>query len=192
MYNLAILDFNKAVRLRPDDSRVYRARGYAYYMLCKYGKAIGDCNRSLRIDSKQSFLYVVRAMAYLCQDRESTAGVEDLGQLGENFAFSNEPAARRSVHRTRQKLISNAEISYRTSSTPGTSFWIRTSFHLHFERIANHPYSMPSRKTFPHSGNLGFDGRGRIFTSRGPRSTPARHKLYFTLFYFNSGKITAR
>ena len=85
MYNLAILDFNKAVRLRPDDSRVYRARGYAYYMLSKYGKAIGDCNRSLRIDSKQSFLYVVRAMSYLCQDRESTAGVEDLDQLGENF-----------------------------------------------------------------------------------------------------------
>ena len=85
MYNLAILDFNKAVRLKPDDSRIYRARGYAYYMLSKYSKAIGDCNRSLRIDSKQSFIYVVRAMSYLCQDRDKPGAVEDLGQLGENF-----------------------------------------------------------------------------------------------------------
>ncbi|MDE0739957.1 MAG: tetratricopeptide repeat protein [Planctomycetota bacterium] len=85
MYNLALLDFNKAVRLKPDDSRIYRARGYAYYMLSKYSKAIGDCNRSLRIDSKQSFLYVVRAMSYLCQDRDRTEAVDDLDQLSENF-----------------------------------------------------------------------------------------------------------
>lgn len=105
MYNLAVLDFNKAVRLKPDDSRIYRARGYTYYMLGKYGKAIGDCNRSLRIDSKQSFLYVVRAMSYLCEERDELGTVEDLGQLGENFSneveslgpfdsgeFSEEPA----------------------------------------------------------------------------------------------------
>lgn len=93
LYNLAICDFNKAVRLKPDESRIYRARGNAYYMQGKYQKAIGDCNRSLRIEPEQSFLYVVRALSYLCEERNALESGEVTEQFAESFDSEAEALA---------------------------------------------------------------------------------------------------
>ncbi len=71
-YDLAMRDFNKAVRLRPDDSRGYRGRANVNYRTGKYSKVIGDCSRSLRLEPDCAFLHVLRGMSYLLEERSSS------------------------------------------------------------------------------------------------------------------------
>lgn len=71
LYDFARRDFNKAIRLRPDDPRGYRGRANVSYMTGEYSKVIGDCSRSLRLEPNCAFLYVLRGMSCLLEERQS-------------------------------------------------------------------------------------------------------------------------
>jgi tetratricopeptide (TPR) repeat protein len=62
-YDIAIDDFDKAIRLDPDEVE-YRNRGLAYYFKGDYGRAIADYNEAIRINPKYAPAYSSRGASY--------------------------------------------------------------------------------------------------------------------------------
>ncbi|HEY2014073.1 MAG TPA: hypothetical protein VGH38_11270 [Bryobacteraceae bacterium] len=62
-YREAIAELNEALRLAPDYSQAYNARGYARYLSRDYGAAIQDLNEAIRLNPNYLNAYTVRAMA---------------------------------------------------------------------------------------------------------------------------------
>ena len=94
-YDLAMRDFNKAVRLRPDDSRGYRGRANVNYRTARYSKVIGDCSRSLRLEPDCAFLHVLRGMSYLLEERSSSDDyTREMGRIADKFEGSVDSLAR--------------------------------------------------------------------------------------------------
>ncbi len=65
MYELAILDFNKAISIDPLFAYPFNNRGYAYLKLGNRAQAIQDINHSLTLDPDNSYAYKNRALYYL-------------------------------------------------------------------------------------------------------------------------------
>jgi tetratricopeptide (TPR) repeat protein len=63
-YEIAIEDFNEAIRLKPDYADIYNNRGNAYYALGQYERAVGDYNEVIRLRPDNPFAYKNRSNAY--------------------------------------------------------------------------------------------------------------------------------
>ena len=62
-YNLAISDYDKAIRLKPDFVTAYGNRGEAKRLLCQYDAAIIDCNEAIRLKPDYPNVYATRGRA---------------------------------------------------------------------------------------------------------------------------------
>ncbi len=62
-YKGAIQCYNKSLHINLE-AYTLNNRGYAYYMLGKYEKALRDINHSLQLDASNSFAYKNRALVY--------------------------------------------------------------------------------------------------------------------------------
>lgn len=63
-YDLAIIDFNKAIELKPDDWNVYFYRGTSYSRKGDDGSAIADYSKAIQFKSDYAVLYSMRAISY--------------------------------------------------------------------------------------------------------------------------------
>jgi tetratricopeptide (TPR) repeat protein len=64
-YDLAILDYSKAVALKPDSALAFRQRGFAFLQLGQPEVAIHDLGKAITLDSKSAESYIYRGMASL-------------------------------------------------------------------------------------------------------------------------------
>jgi len=63
-YNLAIEDYNEAMRLKPDYAEAYYNRGCVYAKLGQYQRTIENCNQSIRLKPDYVDAYFNRGSAY--------------------------------------------------------------------------------------------------------------------------------
>jgi len=63
-YDLAIADFNQALKPDPKIALPYNNRGLVYYFLKKYDLAIADFNQALKLDPKIALAYSNRGFVY--------------------------------------------------------------------------------------------------------------------------------
>lgn len=79
-YDLAIADFNAAIRLDPKLAAAFNKRGVAYYEKHDYDRAIADHTEAIRLDPKYSDAFVQRGMAYAYGKKDSDRGIEDFSE----------------------------------------------------------------------------------------------------------------
>jgi tetratricopeptide (TPR) repeat protein len=63
----ALPNLDKAIRLQPDQARLYITRGLVYSRRQQPDRAIEDCDTAIRLDPKAAHAYVVRAGAWLAK-----------------------------------------------------------------------------------------------------------------------------
>ena len=73
-YDLAIADYNQALRLDPNYAKAYNNRGRSYRYKGLYDLAVADATHALQIDPNYRTAYVNRGVAYLCLGRFAEAG----------------------------------------------------------------------------------------------------------------------
>lgn len=66
-YQLAIEDYNEAIRLKPDEDYLYRDRGEAYYKLGQYQRAIEDFNEAIRLNDNDTEAHYHKACCFALQ-----------------------------------------------------------------------------------------------------------------------------
>ena len=79
-----IEDLNQKINLNPNDVSAYTDRGYAYFALKKYDKAISDYTQAIKLNPNGVHLYRRRAKAYKAigeieKAEQDRAKVEELG-----------------------------------------------------------------------------------------------------------------
>ena len=62
-YSAAILDYDEAIRLEPNDANSYVNRGSAKHQLRQYFAAIIDYDEAIRLDSTDAHAYFGRGLA---------------------------------------------------------------------------------------------------------------------------------
>ncbi len=72
-YNTTLAEFNKAVRLHPNNDLSYYNRGKFYQDFKQYGAAIADYNRALELNPNYANSYYNRGICYLALKKELTA-----------------------------------------------------------------------------------------------------------------------
>jgi tetratricopeptide (TPR) repeat protein len=63
-YNLAIIDFNKAIAIDPTFSWAYLGRGNCYFAIQQYDSAIADYTKLIELTPNDPIGYQNRAYAY--------------------------------------------------------------------------------------------------------------------------------
>jgi tetratricopeptide (TPR) repeat protein len=63
-YDRAIADFNRAIRLDPNDAVAYSNRGNTWNNEKEYDQAIADCNQAIRLDPDFVLAYINRSCAW--------------------------------------------------------------------------------------------------------------------------------
>ena len=63
-HDLAIDDFNMAIKLKPDYAIAYNNRGTVYRIIGEYDRAIEDCNKAIELDPGYAEPYSNRGAAY--------------------------------------------------------------------------------------------------------------------------------
>lgn len=76
-FDQALLDFNKAIEMKPKYVAALYNRGLVYYRKSKYDRAISDCSQALTIDPQCAKAYNVRGLAYAATKRYQFA-ISDL------------------------------------------------------------------------------------------------------------------
>lgn len=71
----AIVDFNNAIKLDPNNEEAYSSRAVCYMAYGKWEKAIPDCDKAIALNPKQAIAYFVRGSAKINLDKD---GCEDL------------------------------------------------------------------------------------------------------------------
>lgn len=64
-YDRAIADYDRGMKLRPDDFLLFYGRGLAYYRKGQYDLAIQDLDEAIRLQSDFAASFAIRAGAYL-------------------------------------------------------------------------------------------------------------------------------
>jgi len=77
-YAVAIENYNRAIKLRPDDPFLYNNRGLAYFELKKYDEAISDYTKAIELKPDYATAYYNRGLAYFKK-----------GSWGNNEPFKN-------------------------------------------------------------------------------------------------------
>ncbi|AKV66390.1 serine protease [Microcystis panniformis] len=72
-YELALADFNKAMKLNPNYAMAYSGRGELYYYQKKYDLALADFNKAIELDSKLAITYNNRGNLYYYQQKYELA-----------------------------------------------------------------------------------------------------------------------
>jgi tetratricopeptide (TPR) repeat protein len=62
-YRYAVIDFSRALEIRPDGVGNYGGRASAYYHLKAYQMALEDCNSAIEGNYKEAFVYKLRSLA---------------------------------------------------------------------------------------------------------------------------------
>ena len=63
-YDLAIKDYDQAIRLNPSDSAAFDDRGIAYKKKKQYDRAIGDYDQAIRLNPNDAHAFANRGSAY--------------------------------------------------------------------------------------------------------------------------------
>lgn len=79
-YEKAVIDYNRYIKIKNDESSTYCNRGMAYYFLHKYEEAITDFDSAIRLDAQNSRAYHFRSLTYfnLQKYNEAIADVNTL------------------------------------------------------------------------------------------------------------------
>jgi len=64
LYNEAILDYNKAIKIK-ESQKIFANRGLAFYKLGLYKNAIEDFNKSIFINSEDPAVLYFRGLSYM-------------------------------------------------------------------------------------------------------------------------------
>lgn len=64
LYDLAIADYNHAIKLKPDFARVYSNRGLAYAKMGLYDQSIMDFTQAIKLEPNNADVYLKRGNAY--------------------------------------------------------------------------------------------------------------------------------
>lgn len=75
-YDQAIVEFTKAIKIRPDLAEIYAVRAVAYAKKGSFDLAIVDCNKTIEINPNSALAYNSRAEAYF--------GKKDYGKAWED------------------------------------------------------------------------------------------------------------
>jgi tetratricopeptide (TPR) repeat protein len=75
-HQLAIEEFNEAIRRKPAYAEAYNNRGVTYYILGRYQHAIEDYNKAINLKPDYAEAYMNRGVAYLKQGN-NTRGCRD-------------------------------------------------------------------------------------------------------------------
>lgn len=78
-YNLAILDYNNAIKLTPESSNAYFNRGLTYYQAMQLDAALDDFTQALTINPKDMHIYNARGLVYSDQG-EFDKALDDFNQ----------------------------------------------------------------------------------------------------------------
>jgi tetratricopeptide (TPR) repeat protein len=63
-YDEAITEFNKAIKLDPNNVEAYYSRGFAYYYNFNYDQAMSDANKAIELNPNVAEAYAIRGHAY--------------------------------------------------------------------------------------------------------------------------------
>ena len=72
-YELAIKEYNKAIKLKPDFDFAYSNRGYAEFMLQHFNEALNDFNIALSLNPSNSDALVKRGKTEISMNNKSGA-----------------------------------------------------------------------------------------------------------------------
>ena len=72
-YELALIDYAKAIQLKPDFSLAYRYRGNTYRKIQEYGRALKDYGEAIRLDPADYLAYWGRASVYRVKSENGSA-----------------------------------------------------------------------------------------------------------------------
>lgn len=61
-YRYAVIDFSRALEIRPGGGGNYASRASAYYQLKEYQLALEDCNSAIKANYKEAFVYSLRSL----------------------------------------------------------------------------------------------------------------------------------
>ncbi len=62
--DIALADYNEAIRLDPNEASVYNSRGVAWRAKQEYDKAIADYSEAIRLDPTYALAYCNRGFAW--------------------------------------------------------------------------------------------------------------------------------
>ncbi len=63
-YKLAVIEFNKAAELNPDDANIFASRGLAHHWLGAYGEAGADYSHAIELDPDNYLTYYNRGVSF--------------------------------------------------------------------------------------------------------------------------------
>ncbi|GHV80108.1 hypothetical protein AGMMS49944_18990 [Spirochaetia bacterium] len=72
-YEKALEEFTKAIKLTPEDGKVFFSRGMVYYAMEKYNKAEADFSISLEMDPHNGETFFQRGMTYFSMEKYNKA-----------------------------------------------------------------------------------------------------------------------
>jgi len=118
IYEKAIMDFNKALSLDPNNAKIYLQRGRAYSDKGDNDKAISDFNQALRLAPNDIVAYCFRALVYR-QNSDYDRAIEDYTQalrldpswedamIGRGIAYTNKGDYDKAIIDFNQALLLN-------------------------------------------------------------------------------------
>ena len=72
-YKESIIDYNKAIMLKSNNSKAYKQRGRSRHMLGEYQSAIEDFNKAIKYDSNDITAYISRALSKVRLNRNNAS-----------------------------------------------------------------------------------------------------------------------
>lgn len=86
----ALVDYDKALEMKADDSSIYVSRGKTHYSLKSYDRSVADYNKSIELDPKAAVAYFNRGASYekLGQNDKAMADYQKAVELDSTNEFA--------------------------------------------------------------------------------------------------------
>ncbi len=83
-YDQAILEYTKALELKPNDANIYNMRGNAYHGKGNYDQAILDFSKAIKLNPSDAATYEMRGNAYYQKEEygKAWADLQKIEELG--------------------------------------------------------------------------------------------------------------